>query len=104
MEVEAKEEGRDSEYSGYILSMCNYVIYNLGLIPPFYIHMSHFSPSSPLSHDVVLGCGGVPHSHYVRQLLSSVKSVWEMKLPPEFVSLSLCLHVCMYLSVTVSLL
>ena len=35
---------------------------------------------------MVLGSGGVPHSRYVRQLLSSVKSMWEMKLPPEFVS------------------
>ena len=41
----------------------------------------------------VLGSGGVSHSRYVRQLLSSVKSMWEMKLPTEFVSQSVCLHV-----------
>ena len=42
----------------------------------------------------VLGSGGVPHSRYVRQLVSSVKSMWEMKLPPEFVSQAVCLPEC----------
>ena len=40
MEVEAKEEGRDSEWNGtvgYILSMCTYNVHN-----PFFVCMSLF--------------------------------------------------------------
>ena len=53
-----------------------------------------FSPSLPPSSEVVLGSSTVPHSRYVRQLLSSVRSMWEMRMPPEFVSL--LVSVCQY--------
>jgi len=36
------------------------------------------------NNEVVLGSSTVPHSRYVRQLLSSVRSMWEMRMPPEF--------------------
>ena len=72
----------------YILSV---YIHNLASYHLF-IFACHFFPLPLLS--LMTWYLGVPHSRYVRQLLSSVKSVWEMKLPPEFVSLSVYMCAC----------
>ena len=43
---------------------------------------NHFSCS-----DIIVGMGTVKPSQYVKQLLGSVKSMYEMRMPPEFVSM-----------------
>ena len=36
--------------------------------------------------DIIVGTAAVKPSQYVKQLLGSVKSMYEMRMPPEFVS------------------
>ena len=41
---------------------------------------------APSHSDIIVGMGTVKPSQYVKQLLGSVKSMYEMRMPPEFVS------------------